>query len=567
MSTLRRAALVLSCVAGAVAALPAAAGAVLPTVAVDGVTTPLPNFGAHRGVTVTAACAAGSRLVGGGGYLRNASDPTVPPTNGLVLGGATASTGASPVDLAAGDGTVDPASWMSIANYTGVSEAGNQASTFALCTTASGPSHTIVKSASTTGQNAAQEVQAPNITTATCPAGTRLIGGGATTNTPDQVNDGVTVGNNGNLKPMATYPSDAAGASTADGATSATSWSAFGSAGLTGVGDTVTAYALCSTDTSTPPVQVRRVDVDGPDAQAGTTVTAASATCPSGTRLLGGGYRVDETVNGVGGLQPQQGYHMRGSYPSTTGGPPPTAVDDGASNPDTWTALLQAGGQNLAAGKHMTTRAFAMCATEPAAPTAPAAQTGAADQITGTTARLTGTVTPHDAATAYVFEYGPTLAFGSITAPASAGSGSAGVPVTETLTGLSAGTTYFYRLVASNAQGTTVGAVMSVTTVGAVAPVAATLSATGVTSAAATLTGTVNPRGSETAFTFEYGTTTAFGSISAIDNAGPGGTTQNVALPIIGLTPNTTYVYRIVATNAHGTTTGPVLSFTTTGGA
>ena len=72
------------------------------------------------------------------------------------------------------------------------------------------------------------------------------------------------------------------------------------------------------------PRQVARADVDGPDAQPGATVTTASATCPAGTRMFGGGYRVTETVAGTGsGLQPQQGYHMRGSYPSTGTGTPP----------------------------------------------------------------------------------------------------------------------------------------------------------------------------------------------------------------------------------------------------
>jgi hypothetical protein len=35
-----------------------------------------------------------------------------------------------------------------------------------------------------------------------------VIGGGAFTSTPDQVNDGTTVGNNGNLKPLGSYPSE-----------------------------------------------------------------------------------------------------------------------------------------------------------------------------------------------------------------------------------------------------------------------------------------------------------------------------------------------------------------------
>jgi hypothetical protein len=206
---------------------------------------------------------------------------------------------------------------MTIANYTGVSEAGNQASTLALCASSGGPPHTIVRRASRTGAVATQEVDRPNVATATCESGTRLIGGGATTSTPDQVDDGTTTGNNGNLKPLGDYPSDAAGASAANGSRGVTSWSAYGSAGMTAATDTVTAFALCATTSDAPPVQVARTDVDGPDAQPGTAPATASATCPAGTMLLGGGYRVDETVGTTSGLQPQQGYHMRGSYPGS----------------------------------------------------------------------------------------------------------------------------------------------------------------------------------------------------------------------------------------------------------
>jgi hypothetical protein len=337
-----------------------------PVVDVHVATVALANIGAHRGVTVTSTCPAGSRLVGGGGLLRRASAPDVLPTNGLVLGGTVPSTGAAPVDVAAADGAADLSSWMSIANYTGVSEAGNEALTFALCASAGGPSQTVVRSSSRTGTLAAQEVDAPHLATATCGPGTRLIGGGATTSTTDQVNDGVTPGNNGNLKPLGSYPSDAAGVAAAGGSTDATSWSAYGSAGIGSATDTVTALALCSSDPGTPPVQVARTDVDGADAQAGTTTTTASAGCPAGARLLGGGYGVDETVGTTSGLQPQQGYHMRGSYPGSAAVP----AQDG-SQADTWTALVQAGGQNLATGKHMTTRAFALCATVPASPGPP----------------------------------------------------------------------------------------------------------------------------------------------------------------------------------------------------
>jgi hypothetical protein len=555
----RLGALVIGCAAAVILVVPSVAAA-LPTVSTGVVTTPLANFGSHRGVTVSATCAGGSRLVGGGSYVRAVSDPAVVPTNGLVLGGATTSTGASPMDLAVADGTVDAASWMGIANFTGVSEAGDQASTFALCATSGGPSHTVVKVASRTAANTAQEVSPPGLATATCPAGSRLIGGGATTNTADQVNDGVTVGNNGNLKPMGDYPSDAAGVAAADGSTSATSWSAFGSAGIPSATDVVTAYALCSSDPATAPVRVARVDVDGPDAQLGTTITTASATCPAGTRMLGGGYRVLETVAGVGGLQPQQGYHMRGSYPSEGAAVPPAAVADATANPSTWTALQQGGGQNLAAGKHMTTDGFAMCATDPVAP---GALTGDPSAVGDSSAGVSGTVTPSGTATAYVFEYGTSLSFGAITTPASAGSGDTGAPVSATLSGLAAGTTYYYRLVATNAAGTAFGAVKSFTTTGGGVPLAVTLEPVSLTSTTATLAGQVNPKGQATAFTFEYGTTTAFGLLSAIDSAGAGGWSQGVTLTIAGLTPGTTYVYRLVAANASGMAEGTVHGFTT----
>jgi uncharacterized repeat protein (TIGR01451 family) len=57
---------------------------------------------------------------------------------------------------------------------------------------------------------------------------------------------------------------------------------------------------------------------------------------------------------------------MRGSYP-TTDDSGTTEIGDGAMNPSTWTSLLQAGGQNLAAGKHMNLRGFALCAEAPVA--------------------------------------------------------------------------------------------------------------------------------------------------------------------------------------------------------
>jgi 6-phosphogluconolactonase (cycloisomerase 2 family) len=379
----------------AVLPLAGVAHAALPTVAVDVTTAPLTNDTAHTGVTQTAACSSG-RLVGGGLYVRNATDPATLPTNGLVLGGIAPSTGSSPIDVPVAAGATDPTSWLGIANFTGVAELGDEAEAFALCATG-GTAHTVVATQTTTGVNAAQEVSPPVLTTATCPSGSTLIGGGAVTNGAGQTNDGVTAGNSGNLKPLASYPSDLNGLAAANGSTGATSWTAYGASGIPAATDAVTAYALCSTDASAPPVTVARTDIAGPVAQAGTTVTTAAATCPAATALVGGGYSVDETVGQTAGLQPQQGYHMRGSYP-TTDSSGATEVANGATDPATWTALLQAGGQALGATKSMNLHAYAMCQTAPAAaPPALSTQASAPVAVGGAitdTATLTGGTAP-----------------------------------------------------------------------------------------------------------------------------------------------------------------------------
>jgi hypothetical protein len=92
-----------------------------------------------------------------------------------------------------------------------------------------------------------------------------------------------------------------------------------------------------------------------------------------------------------------------------------------------------------------------------AAMKAPAVATGGASAITGTSAAVQGTVNPNGQATTYFFQFGATRSYGSQTATGNAGSGATKVKVTGTLTGLAPATTYHYRLVASNASGTTFG--------------------------------------------------------------------------------------------------------------
>src|SRR6185312_11618771 len=94
----------------------------------------------------------------------------------------------------------------------------------------------------------------------------------------------------------------------------------------------------------------------------------------------------------------------------------------------------------------------------PATAAGPAsATTGPALDVSSSSANVTGTVNPNGQSTAYTFQFGTTTGYGSQTNPQSAGSGSANQAVSSTLTGLDAGTTYHYRLIATNASGTTVG--------------------------------------------------------------------------------------------------------------
>jgi hypothetical protein len=97
----------------------------------------------------------------------------------------------------------------------------------------------------------------------------------------------------------------------------------------------------------------------------------------------------------------------------------------------------------------------------------------------------------------------------------------------------------------------------------AAVPGVSTGGATGVTADAAKLHGAVNPKGRPTACYFEYGETRRYGSRTPDSAAGHGTKTVNVTAAVGGLKPNTTYHYRLVASNPDGVTSGSDRSFTT----
>ena len=77
--------------------------------------------------------------------------------------------------------------------------------------------------------------------------------------------------------------------------------------------------------------------------------------------------------------------------------------------------------------------------------------------VAGTTAIAAGGVFPNSEDTIYHFEYGTTTSYGQQTSSQDIGSGASLVPVQSTLSGLTPGTTYHYRLVASNVTGSEFG--------------------------------------------------------------------------------------------------------------
>jgi len=214
---------------------------------------------------------------------------------------------------------------------------------------------------------------------------------------------------------------------------------------------------------------------------------------------------------------------------------------------------------------------FSITSTKPGGGQLPQVSTAAATNVTSSGATLNGSVNPEGTATTYQFQYGTTTSYGSVipVSPASAGSGTSAVNESANLTGLSANTTYHYRITATNATGTSNGSDQQFTTSSrAQAPVVVTQAATSAGQTTATLNGTVNPESQSTTYHFEYGTTTSYGTLIPVPDgsAGSGSTAVAENANVTGLTASTLYHFRLDATNATGTRHGSDQTFTTTSG-
>jgi hypothetical protein len=203
---------------------------------------------------------------------------------------------------------------------------------------------------------------------------------------------------------------------------------------------------------------------------------------------------------------------------------------------------------------------------EPTAVTLPATDT------TGTSATLNGQVNARGLPTTFIYRYSTAASLSNPAIvgnpPFNGGSLTTSVARPRAITGLTACTTYHFRIEATNAQGTGVGSTRSFRT--NCKPTVETLVATGVGAHAATLNSRINPEGADTRYHYEYGTVASggFGSREpAADLTLAAGTSDVLpnSLPVGGLAPETDYQVRVVATNALGSAVGNVVTFRTIG--
>jgi len=193
---------------------------------------------------------------------------------------------------------------------------------------------------------------------------------------------------------------------------------------------------------------------------------------------------------------------------------------------------------------------------------APVIITSPATNLASFSATLNSSVDPHGLTTSVHFEYGTTTTYGHMTASQSK-TGNTYQNVSANISGLTASTTYHFRIVATNGAGTRYGSDRTFTTLSATgAPLVITNPATSVASSSAALSGSVDPHGLSTSVHFQYGTTTSYGSTTPSQTK-TGNTYQNVSANISGLSAGTTYHFRDVATNTAGTRYGADRTFTT----
>ncbi|HYP56444.1 MAG TPA: hypothetical protein VEQ41_09135 [Solirubrobacterales bacterium] len=214
---------------------------------------------------------------------------------------------------------------------------------------------------------------------------------------------------------------------------------------------------------------------------------------------------------------------------------------------------------------------------------APEATTGAASDLTKTTATLGGTVNARNADAECDFEYVTQTQFetdgfaGATAVPCDVDPvfGNEDEEVSASVTGLTAGTAYRFRVTATNSEGTDDGDDVAFSTLALTPPTVETGAASSISQTGAMLNGTVDPNGvavNAANCVFEYVSDAEFqanGFTNPADaqcGSAPGSGADPVAVSsqLSGLSANTTYHVRLRATSADGSAIdGTPAQFTT----
>ncbi len=199
-------------------------------------------------------------------------------------------------------------------------------------------------------------------------------------------------------------------------------------------------------------------------------------------------------------------------------------------------------------------------------PVAPTVATNAASPPTINSVILNGNLTSLGTASSVdvSFEYGTTIVYGS-TVPANPSAMTATGAFTASISGLSTGTLYHFRAKVDGGvvHGTATGIDMTITTLVPIAPTVTTNAANPPTVSSVTLNGSLDNLGTGTTVnvSFDYGTTIAYGSITAPQPMTSVGLFNS---DIANLDPSTTYHFRAKAdAGANGMALGLDNTFTT----
>ena len=228
------------------------------------------------------------------------------------------------------------------------------------------------------------------------------------------------------------------------------------------------------------------------------------------------------------------------------------------------------------------------------AASSPSVTTGSANMISSRNVSLNASINPNGLYTQVWFQIDTNNPPNTARGHQGIGSGASSVNVQAGIINLLLDTTYYYRAVAQNSNGTVFGELRSFTTSsdggtsasgstsgssgtvtsgntstygsstsGPTAPLVETNGPASVSATSAVINGSINPNNADTKFWFEFGLTYSFGKKTSIEPAGSGNTWTLVTGNLSGLETGRTYYYRVVAQNNFGTAIGDTMNFTT----